>query len=94
MFSLQDIMFDTPPSLKCRKLVLSEDGEASLPDGSDSSGAISILQYNILADASIPRGETGLNISGTYSYCPESHRYMDSELAYDCLSLTISNTFL
>lgn len=70
------VMYDTP-SLECRRLVTSENSRSGHSD--QVSHDISVLQYNILADAAIPNGNTGTNITGTYQYCPATHRYMDSK---------------
>ena len=68
-------MAEAPASIKCR--TLRQAGE--LNDGIASTNDISLLQYNILADSAIPRGDQGASICGDYQYCPKEFRYMDSK---------------
>ena len=68
----------TPYSLGCRRFIHLENGEDQTACVEPTT-CISVLQYNILADAAIPKGDSGANINGSLSYCPESHRYMQSE---------------
>ncbi|KAF6035745.1 hypothetical protein EB796_005948 [Bugula neritina] len=70
---LQSNKIMSVPSLDSRKMVFKK---GFTDDGNDTT--ISLLQYNILADAAIPRGDSGTNVCGTYAFCPEMHRYMDS----------------
>ena len=68
----------TPYSLGSRRFVHIENGEDQIASVEPTT-CISVLQYNVLADAAIPKGDSGANINGSLSYCPESHRYMQSE---------------
>lgn len=66
-------------SLQHRKMVHSVEALSNTGD------TLSVLQYNILADAAIPRGSSGVNICGAYEYCPEEHRFMDSKLSFNII---------
>ena len=63
-------MADTTASIECRTLRYAKKVDHDL----------SVLQYNILADGAIPRGDQGVNYCGEYLYCPKEFRYMNSKL--------------
>lgn len=67
-----------PASLECRELIYFDE-TAHQVSSEGISYNISVLQYNILADAAVPNDDEGYNICGAYDFCPKSHRYMDSK---------------
>ena len=72
---MQEGMAAAVPSLKCRTLKYASELGTDVSKTTD----FSVLQYNVLADSAIPRGDQGANFCGHYFYCPKEYRYMDSE---------------
>lgn len=66
------------PSLKCRTLKYAQTSNDQ-DQIDNSTNSLSVMQYNILADAAVPSEDGGADLCGSYKYCPAESRYMDSE---------------